>query len=103
MPTKPAPKNIAERLELTSSELARRLFARRQAVRGSIDGQPYRGVEMSDEDRLGRYTEVRDDVDAWLELMNQNFRVKSDGRVLVRKGMMQEIETMEKTLREGVL
>jgi len=97
------PATPAERMEVTAKELARRLFEHKQSIRTALGGRPYKGAPLSKQDQISRYTEVRNDPQAWLDLMKQNFKVKEDGHILAPKGMLKEFGAMEKTLREGVL
>jgi len=72
-------------------------------MRTALGGRGYKAQPLSGTDKLNRYSEVRNDSQAWTDLMKQNFKVKEDGRILVPKGMLQELGKMEQTFREGVL
>lgn len=94
---------FADRMETIAKEAGKRLYQKRADMKKAIGDRPYLGTALTPEQRMGKYNEMRNDPDAWYDFLKEHVRVKPDGKILMPKGMMKELQDMETQLREGTL
>ncbi len=97
------PKDTADKWERLTKLASERLFGKRKKIMAAVGNRPYRGLPVSEAELLSRYSQVRHDPEALLQILQENAKFKPDGRVLVPKALIQSMKSMEKKIREGTL
>lgn len=97
------PATSSDRMEKVAKDAAQKLFNTRKKLLEGIGERPFKGLPVDQHERLARYQTVRDDPVEMTNLLRENVRVKEDGRVLIRKGLVQTMLQMEGELRGGTL
>ncbi len=97
------PKDTADKWERMTSIASHRLRDKRKDIMVTVGARPYKGLPVSEAELLSRYSQVRHDPAALLEILQENAKFKPDGRVLVPKALIQSMKNMEKKIREGTL
>jgi len=97
------PKDTADKWERLTKLASERLFGKRKKIMAAVGSRPYQGLPVSEAELLSRYSQVRHDPAALLEILQENAKFKPDGRVLVPKALIQSMKNMEKKIREGTL
>jgi len=95
------PKNTADKWERLTKLASERLFGKRKKIMAAVGNRPYQGLPVSQAELLSRYSQVRKDSQALLQILQENAKFKPDGRVLVPKALIQTMTEMEKKIREG--
>ncbi len=95
------PKDTADKWERLTKFASERLFGKRKKVMAAVGNRPYQGLPVSQAELLSRYSQVRKDPQALLQILQENAKFKPDGRVLVPKALIQTMTEMEKKIREG--
>ena len=93
----------ADRLQLKSKLLAERLYEKRKVKIEAVGGKPYLGEQLTKDQRLAQYGQMRRDPDAWAQIIAQVGRPKEDGRLLIPKKLLEEVTKFEGELRNGTL
>ena len=96
------PKDTADKWERMTKIASERLFGKRKKIMAAVGNRPYRGLPVSEAELLSRYSQVRHDPEALLEILKENAKFKPDGRVMVPKALIESMKNMEKKIREGV-
>ena len=96
------PQNTADKWERMTKMASERLFGKRKRIMAAVGTRPYRGLPVSEAELLSRYSQVRHDPQALLEILQENAKFKPDGRVLIPKALIESMQKMEKRLREGI-
>lgn len=94
---------LSEELELVAKEAARAMYENRKKVLNAVGERPFGGENISQADRLARFGGMRNDAVAWAQILPKIARVKEDGRVLINKKALAEIQGLEGELRKGML
>ena len=95
------PKNTADKWERLTKLASERLFGKRKQIMVAVGSRPYQGLPVSEAERLSRYSQIRKDPQALLQILQENAKFKPDGRVLVPKALIESMVKMEKKIREG--
>ncbi len=95
------PKDTADKWERLTKLASERLFGKRKRIMAAVGSRPYQGLPVSEAELLSRYSQVRHDPAALLEILTENVKFKPDGRTLVPKALMETMRKMEKKIREG--
>ena len=96
------PKDTADKWERLTKLASERLFGKRKKIMAAVGNRPYRGLPVSEAELLSRYSQIRNDPEALLEILKENAKFKPDGRVMVPKALIESMKNMEKKIREGV-
>lgn len=97
------PATPAERLELKKKLLVERLHESRKQRLAAVGDRPYLGQQLSKEERMAQYGQIRQDPEAWAGILQRVGRPKEDGRLLLPKRLLKEIEELEGELRYGTI
>lgn len=103
MPTLTDPASPAERLENKAKLLADRMYERRKELVGAVGDRPYKGQPVSDDAKKARLGMIREDKDAWAQILMTVGRPKPDGRFLLPKKLVEEITKFEGERKQGTL
>jgi hypothetical protein len=95
------PKDTADKWERLTKLASERLFGKRKKIMAAVGNRPYRGLPVSEAELLSRYSQVRKDPQALLQILQENAKFKPDGRVLIPKALIATMTKMEKKIREG--
>ena len=95
------PKDTADKWERMTQIASERLFGKRKRIMAAVGNRPYKGLPVSEAELLSRYSQVRNDPEALLEILKENAKFKPDGRVMVPKALIESMKNMEKKIREG--
>ena len=93
------PDGFADKWERMTSVSSQRLFDKRKNIMAAVGTRPYKGLPVSEAELLSRYTQVRRDPKALMEILQENATFKSDGRVLVKKALVEAMVKMEAKVR----
>jgi hypothetical protein len=97
------PTGLADTWETLTKETGRLLFERRKKLLKAVGDRPMHGLPVSHQERLSQYSQIRHDPQELANLLTPNVRVKEDGRVLIAKGLIKTLASLESELREGTL
>jgi len=95
------PTGLSDRWELLVDLAASRLYDKRKKIKEAIGTRPYRGLPVTDDEIVGRYSAIRHDPEAMTNLLMENAKVKPDGRVLLPKELISKMIEAERSLRTG--
>ncbi|KKL16872.1 hypothetical protein LCGC14_2491220 [marine sediment metagenome] len=95
------PQDTADKWERMTQIASERLFEKRKRIMAAVGTRPYQGLPVSEAELLSRYSQVRKDPQALLQILQENAKFKPDGRVLVPKALIESMKKMEKQIREG--
>ena len=97
------PEGLADKWERMTKVASERLAEKRKRIMAAVGARPYRGLPVSEAELLSRYSQVRHDPQALVEILQENAKFKPDGRVLVPKALVEAMTSMERKIRkEGV-
>lgn len=96
------PQDTADKWEQMTKISSERLFSKRKRIMTAVGTRPYQGLPVSETKLLSRYSQVRHDPQALLQILQENAKFKPDGRVLVPKALIESMKKMEKKIREGI-
>lgn len=85
----------ADRAETIARMLAERLKKTREDVLASIGSRPFKGVPITESERVERYRVMREDPAAWTQLFAENMTQDKDGKPLIRRGLLAELAKLE--------
>lgn len=103
MPKKPdAPRNMAERTGQMKEELKRRMREKREAAKAALGDIPYGTEKVTDEERLLRYGQLRNDPEQFMAVLQKIMMKDEDGQIMLPKEFLADIRDMEAHLRKGV-
>ena len=94
------PEGLAGKWEKMTQVAGERLMDKRKRIMTAVGTRPYRGLPVSEAELLSRYSQVRHDPQALLEVLQENVKIKPNGTVLVPKALIEAMSTMEKKIRE---
>ena len=97
------PTGLADTWENLTKETGKLLFERRKKLLKAVGDRPMHGLPVSHQERLSQYNQIRHDPQELANLLAPNVRVKEDGRVLISKGLIKTLASLESELREGTL
>ena len=80
---------------------AERIYKQQQEVKKIIGSRPFGGGEMTDDEAFTEYLAVRINPTAYQQMIQENSKQGRDGRMLVRKELVDAIVQMEKRIKEG--
>lgn len=95
--------DFSARIEQVASESAKRMFQKLMMLRKLVGRRPYRGREVSDEERQDRFVSVRHDREAMKQVISENVRVKDGGQVLLSREFVDSMIDTEDKMRKGGL
>lgn len=95
------PSGLADRWEILTKETGKILKKKRDKILESIGSRPYKGLPVDEKELRGRWMQVRKDPNELLNILAENAKMKSDGRVLLPKKLMNKIREYETSLKEG--
>lgn len=99
--TKEIPKELADRWDLLVSTTADNLLARRNKLKEAIGARPYKGLPVTEEELGARWSQIRQDVPALVEVLKSNAKYTIDGQVLVPKALVKSMIEQETKRRKG--
>lgn len=99
--TETAPAELADRLEQTVKGAAKLMLETSRSLREAAGPRPFLGEEVGSDKALGRYAQIRHDVQGWTKVLRSVAKIKEDGRVLLPKELVKTIKEFETQLREG--
>ena len=94
------PEGLADKWETMTKVAGERLMDKRKRIMTAVGTRPYKGLPVSEAELLSRYSQVRHDPQALLEVLQENVKFKPNGTVLVPKALIEAMSTMEKKIRE---
>ena len=96
------PKEMSALLEKQVKLTAQRLFDTRKKMKEIIGPRPFMGEEIDSDAAFGKYNQMRNDPQAWVQLLQGVVRYR-DGRVLLPNELIEATRKFEKRAREGEL
>ncbi len=93
------PEGLADKWERMTSVSSQRLFDKRKRIMTAVGARPYKGLPVSEAELLSRYSQVRRDPKALMEILQENATFKPDGRVLVKRALVEAMVKMEGKVR----
>ena len=90
-----------EMLEEATKLAAERLYQQKQEMRRAMGSKPFGGGEMTDDEAFTEYLAVRINPQAYQQMIQENSKQGRDGRMLVRKELVDAIVKMETRIKEG--
>ena len=92
---------LADRTEEVVKLAAQELYRKRRETREAAGKRPFLGEEYDSDAAFGKYLQVRNSVQGWLQLLQSAARVKEDGRVLLPNELVAATKEFEARLSEG--
>lgn len=92
---------LADRTEEVVKLAAQDLYRRRKETREAAGKRPFMGEELDSDAAFGKYLQVRNNVQGWLQVLQSAARVKEDGRVLLPNDLVKATKEYEARLSEG--
>jgi hypothetical protein len=92
---------LADRTEEVVKMAAQELYRKRVETRKAGGKRPFMGEEFDSDAAFGKYLQVRNNVQGWLEILQSSARVKEDGRVLLPNELVEATKEYEARLSEG--
>lgn len=80
---------------------AQELYRKRVETREAAGKRPFMGEETDSDAAFGKYLQVRNSVQGWLQILQPVARVKEDGRVLLPNDLVKATREYEARLSEG--
>lgn len=87
--------------ETAAKLAAERVYKAQQEVKKVIGSRPFGGGDMTDDEAFTEYLAVRINPAAYQKMLQENSKQGRDGRMLVRKDLVDAIVKMETRIREG--
>ena len=81
---------------------AERIYKQQQEAKNIIGSRPFGGGDMTDDEAFTEYLAVRINPQAYQQMIQENSKQGRDGRMLVRKELVDAIVKMEMRIKEGV-
>lgn len=95
------PKDLADKWDLLVDTAAKNLFITRKKLKEAIGSRPYRGLPVTEEELGARWSQIRQDVPALVEVLKSNAKYTVNGQVLVPKALIESIQEQELKRRKG--
>lgn len=92
-------KSVSERGEEVADIGARHMFDRLMEVRKLVGKRPYRALPVSEKELTNRWLEIRENSDAVYNVLGENMRLSKDGRVLIRRDLIDRVKKIETDLK----
>lgn len=90
----------ADEIEYIKNTAAEEMFDKLKKMREALGKRPYEGLPVDEEERMTRYLQIRKDPGALANLIRANSKIKEDGRVLVKKELVKQLQTLEDKARK---
>ena len=90
-----------EMYEEAAKLAAERIYKQQQEAKKIIGSRPFGGGEMTDDEAFTEYLAVRINPQAYQQMIQENSKQGRDGRMLVRKELVDAIVKMETRIKEG--
>ena len=100
---KEVPTGLADKWDLLVDVTANNLLEMRRKLKKAIGERPYKGFPVTEEDRGARWSQIRQDVPALVEMLRANSKHTPDGEVLVPKALIDSMTEQETRRRKGGL
>lgn len=92
---------VADRKEEEVKMAAQELYRNRVKTREAWGKRPFMGEELDSDAAFGKYLQVRNNVQGWMQILQSAVRVKQDGRILLPRELVEATREYEARLKEG--
>ena len=97
------PVQLTEHLEKVRQETVKKWLAQRKALKEGAGRRPYNATHLSQSQKLSQLGAIRDNPQAWAEIIDRVGRVKESGAILLPKEFVAETKALYAELRGGTL
>lgn len=95
--------SFADNAEFVVKTSAKNMFERIKEERKALGTRPYKGLPVDKTELTSRWIQVRRNIPALVDAISKDVVIKPDGRILIRKKLLQSVIETEKIIREGGL